>query len=132
MRDFIILHYCATQRDDSPFWKYCASMELPETLAHRIQMFRERAHVWQKDGELFRTDSWIQVMLYQGIWPEHYHHLTSAMPVADLTRFLEGTRTHHQPRRGADAHAPGIPGPLCACQRGDLGEGHDEVSVGGR
>ena len=93
VRDFIILHYCATQRDDSPFWKYCASMQLPETLAHRITMFRERAHVWQKDGELFRTDSWIQVMLYQGIWPEHYHHLTSAMPVADLTRFLEGIRT---------------------------------------
>ena len=93
VRDFIILHYCATQRDDSPFWKYCAGMQLPETLAHRITMFRERAHVWQKDGELFRTDSWIQVMLYQGIWPEHYHHLTSAMPVADLTRFLEGIRS---------------------------------------
>jgi len=49
--------------------------------------------VWQKDGELFRTDSWIQVMLYQGIWPKHYHNLTSAMPVDDLKRFLEGMRT---------------------------------------
>ncbi len=93
VRDFIILHYCATQRDDSEFWRYCANMKVPETLARRIQMFRERAHVWQKDGELFRTDSWIQVMLYQGIWPEHYHHLAKAMPQQDLTRFLKGIRT---------------------------------------
>ena len=68
-------------------------MSLPEPLVQRIRMFRERAHVWQKDGELFRTDSWIQVMLYQGIWPKHYHNLTSAMPVDDLKRFLEGMRT---------------------------------------
>ena len=93
VRDFIILHYCATQRDDSEFWRYCANMQVPEALARRIQMFRERAHVWQKDGELFRTDSWIQVMLYQGIWPEHYHHLVTAMPQQDLVRFLEGVRT---------------------------------------
>ena len=93
VRDFIILHYCATQRDDSEFWKYCANMSLPEPLAQRIRMFRERAHVWQKDGELFRTDSWIQVMLYQGIWPDHYHYLATAMPKHDLTRFLEGIRT---------------------------------------
>ena len=93
VRDFIILHYCATQRDDSEFWRYCANMQVPDALARRIQMFRERAHVWQKDGELFRTDSWIQVMLYQGIWPEHYHHLVTAMPQEDLVRFLEGIRT---------------------------------------
>jgi tryptophan 7-halogenase len=93
VRDFIILHYCATQRDDSEFWKYCASMQVPQTLAQRITMFRERAHVWQRESELFRTDSWIQVMLYQGIWPEHYHHLATAMPAADLTRFLEGMRS---------------------------------------
>ncbi len=92
VRDFIILHYCATQRDDSPFWRYCASMKLPPALEHRIRLFRERAHVWQRDGELFRTDSWIQVMLYQGIWPEHYHYQTTAMPKEDLTRFLEGIR----------------------------------------
>jgi tryptophan halogenase len=93
VRDFIILHYCATTRDDSEFWRYCSTMKLPETLEHRIRLFRERAHVWQRDGEIFRTDSWIQVMLYQGIWPEHYHYLATAMPDADLVKFLEGMRS---------------------------------------
>ncbi len=93
VRDFIILHYRATERNDTPFWRYCASMEVPESLAHRIRMFRERAHAWQADSELFRLDSWAQVMIGQGIRPEHYHLLPEAMPDQDLMRFLEGLRT---------------------------------------
>jgi tryptophan halogenase len=92
VRDFIVLHYCATQRDDSEMWKYCSSMQLPDTLARRLDLFRTRAHVWQRDGELFRTDSWVHVMLYQGIRPEHYHHLATAMPDKDLAPFLAGIR----------------------------------------
>jgi tryptophan 7-halogenase len=93
VRDFIILHYCATQRDDSPLWKYCASMPLPEALAQKIEMFRTGARVWHRDSELFRTDSWLHVMLYQGIRPEHYHRLAAAMGDDDLVRFLENIRT---------------------------------------
>ncbi len=92
VRDFIILHYCATQRDDSPMWKYCRSMPLPETLARRLDLFRSRAHIWQPEGEIFRTDSWVHVMLYQGIRPEHYHYLATAMPDQDLRQFLDHTR----------------------------------------
>jgi tryptophan halogenase len=93
VRDFIILHYCATQRDDSPMWKYCSSMSLPDTLAQKIELFRSRAQIWHRDSELFRTDSWLHVMLYQGIKPEHYHYLATAMPDQDLARFLENIRT---------------------------------------
>jgi tryptophan 7-halogenase len=93
VRDFIILHYCATQRDDSPMWKYCSTMSLPDTLAQKIELFRTRAQVWHRDSELFRTDSWLHVMLYQGIRPEHYHRLATAMPDQDLVRFLENIRT---------------------------------------
>jgi tryptophan 7-halogenase len=93
IRDFIILHYHATDRTDTPFWRYCGSMELPGSLAHRIRMFRERAHAWQADGELFRVDSWTQVMIGQGVRPEHYHLMPKAMPEQDLTRFLEGLRS---------------------------------------
>src|SRR5690606_34542484 len=88
----IILHYCATQRDDTEFWRYCSTMSVPDSLARRLDLFRSRAHVWQRDGELFRTDSWVQVMLYQGIRPEHYHHLATAMPDRELGPFLQNIR----------------------------------------
>jgi tryptophan halogenase len=88
IRDFIVLHYHATQRDDTPFWRYCRDMEIPETLARRIALFRDSAHAWQADGELFRVDSWTQVMLGQGIVPEHYHHFARTMSEQDLGRLL--------------------------------------------
>jgi tryptophan halogenase len=92
VRDFIILHYHVTERDE-PFWRECRTMSIPESLSRRISMFRERAHAWQADGELFRVDSWMQVMLGQGIQPRNYHHLTKAMSQQDLARFLNGLRT---------------------------------------
>lgn len=93
IRDFIVLHYKATERDDSAFWRYCAQMEVPPSLDRRIRMFRERGHAWQRDNELFRLDSWAQVMIGQGIRPQHYHHLTKALPDQQLARFLEAIRT---------------------------------------
>ena len=92
IRDFIVLHYYATQRDDSPFWRYCRNMEIPESLARRIEMFKASAHAWQAEGELFRVDSWSQVMVGQGIRPEHYHHVTKAMSDQDLSQFLNGLK----------------------------------------
>jgi tryptophan 7-halogenase len=92
VRDFIVLHYHATQRDDSELWRYCSSMQVPDSLARRLDLFRTRAHVWQRDGELFRTDSWVHVMLYQGIRPENYHYLATAMPDKDLGPFLANIR----------------------------------------
>jgi tryptophan halogenase len=92
VRDFIILHYCVTDRDDTPFWREVRTMPLPDLLARRIQMFRERGHAWRVDPELFQLDSWTQVMLGQGIMPAHYNRMTQAMPDADLARFLDGIR----------------------------------------
>jgi tryptophan halogenase len=92
IRDFIVLHYHATEREDTPFWRYCRTMEVPETLAQRLALFREHAHAWQADGELFRVDSWTQVMLGQGIQPRGYHHLARALSRQELTQLLEGLR----------------------------------------
>lgn len=91
IRDFIILHYYVTQRDDSPFWRYCKTMEVPKTLAHKIKLFTESAHVFLSDSELFRLDSWTKVMLGQGIMPKQYHHIAKTISDGELNRFFDHT-----------------------------------------
>lgn len=88
IRDFIILHYKATERDDSPFWRYCKEMDVPAELEHRMTLFKEVGKSFQVEGELFRLDSWTQVMLGQGIIPETYHPIVDLMPERDLRHFL--------------------------------------------
>ncbi|WP_076411100.1 tryptophan halogenase family protein [Shewanella sp. UCD-KL12] len=92
IRDFIILHYKATERDDTAFWRYCHNMPIPDTLAHRIELFKETANVCITETELFRIDSWTQVMLGQGIIPEHYHQIVDNMNDTELYRFLIGLK----------------------------------------
>jgi tryptophan halogenase len=92
IRDFIVLHYHATERDDSPFWRYCRDMDVPESLARRMALFRDNAHAYQADGELFRVDSWTQVMLGQGIVPRNYHHVARMMSQKDLEKLLTGLK----------------------------------------
>ncbi|WDE07087.1 tryptophan 7-halogenase [Thalassomonas viridans] len=92
IRDFIILHYKATERDDSPFWRYCKNMEVPSTLAHRMELFKNTARVCITQSELFRLDSWTQVMMGQGIMPENYHQIVDQMSEAELAKFLGGIK----------------------------------------
>ncbi len=96
IRDFIILHYHATERDDSPFWRYCKNMTIPDTLKHRIDIFRDSAQAFQADGELFRVDSWTQVMLGQRIKPASYHPIVQTMSDSELQQFLNGYRAQVQ------------------------------------
>ena len=79
VRDFIILHYKATEREDSEFWRYCKNMAIPDSLAARIALFRESGMAYQDQDELFRVDSWLQVMIGQRIMPEAYHHMGRLM-----------------------------------------------------
>jgi len=79
VRDFVILHYRQTSREDSPFWRHCQAMAIPDTLAERIALFEEQAHCWQEADDLFRTDSWLQVMLGQGAKPRSWHALPSLL-----------------------------------------------------
>jgi tryptophan 7-halogenase len=92
IRDFIVLHYHQTNRRDSPFWRHCSSMPIPETLAHRIRLFRESARVFKIPNELFSENSWTQVMLGQGIEPRQYHPVVDVMSEEELSRFLESIR----------------------------------------
>ena len=88
IRDFIILHYHVTNRDDTPFWNQCRTMEIPESLQHRIDLFKQTGRVFKVPGELFGENSWIQVMLGQGLMPEQYHPIVNMMIACDETRSL--------------------------------------------
>lgn len=93
IRDFIVLHYHVTNRQDAPFWRECRGMEVPQSLAHRIDLFRQSGRVFRAPLELFAENSWIQVMLGQGLVPEQYHPVANVMDDAELTRFLESIKT---------------------------------------
>ena len=70
IRDFIILHYKATRRDDSGFWNYCRTMDVPEKLAAKLELWRSKGRIFREGAELFGTASWVAVLLGQGIVPE--------------------------------------------------------------
>ncbi len=88
IRDFIILHYHVTNRNDTQFWRNCQDMSVPKLLAHRIQLFKDSARVCLEGDELFKDNSWIQVMMGQGITPTAHHPITRQMDKRDLSEFL--------------------------------------------
>ena len=92
IRDFIVLHYHVTERTDTPFWRACREMSIPPSLQHRIDLFRDSARVFRVPNELFAENSWIQVMLGQGILPRQHHPSADLMDDAELSRFLDDIR----------------------------------------
>ena len=92
IRDFLILHYKATERADSPFWRQCRDMEVPDTLAQKIELFRETGRVFRKNEELFAENSWIQVMMGQGITPRAHHPVAEKLRDEELAKFLRTIR----------------------------------------
>ena len=79
IRDFVTLHYHATEREDTEFWRYCKYMSVPDTLAFRIEMFRKYGHISIDPGETFGARPWLQVMYNQGVVPENYPPLTDEL-----------------------------------------------------
>ena len=67
IRDFLILHYNATTRDDSEFWNYCRTMAVPDSLTEKVELFRQNGQIFREDDELFTETSWAAVMMGQGI-----------------------------------------------------------------
>jgi tryptophan 7-halogenase len=92
IRDFIIFHYKATTREDSPLWRYCASMPIPDTLAYKISQFRNSGRVVRYGAELFVTPNWLAVLMGQDIWPERYDPLVDQQDTEDLRRNLHEMR----------------------------------------
>lgn len=88
IRDFIILHYKVNAREHGDFWRHCRQMNIPDLLSHRIELFQSSGKSFQTEGELFRLDSWVQVMMGQGVEPDSYHPIVDAMSERELHLFL--------------------------------------------
>jgi len=92
VRDFLILHYRATERDDSEFWRHCATIEIPDTLAAKLDMFRLNGRLIERDQIPFQDGSWLAVMMGQGIEPRTYDPLAVVVSVAEAQAVLAGMR----------------------------------------
>lgn len=88
IRDFIILHYKANERD-GPFWQACQNMEIPDTLAAKFELWRANGHITREHEELFTEVGWLQVFAGQGVMPQGHHPLADAIPAADLAEFMD-------------------------------------------
>jgi len=88
VRDFIILHYCATEREDTPFWTYCKNMKLPDSLQHKIDLFKASGRVFRYEDELFSKTSWSAVFLGQNIIPKTVDPIVSTLSKQQVEKSL--------------------------------------------
>lgn len=121
IRDFIILHYCTSQRDDAPLWQYCRNMPLPDSLAQRIDMYRATGRVMQQRFELFTDLDWFWVMEGMGITPRDYDPLVDTVDFEQVKRLMmaisqkvtadvQASPTHDSFFAAANARLGGAPG----------------------
>jgi len=87
IRDFIVLHYWANEREGA-FWEYCRTMELPETLQRKIDLWCSNGRVFRENEELFAEESWIQVFLGQGVVPRSYDPLVAIKSDPQIEQYL--------------------------------------------
>jgi tryptophan halogenase len=84
IRDFLVLHYHATERNDTPFWDYCRTMSIPDYLDDKIRLFESRGRIFRENEELFNDTSWFAVMVGQGIKARGHDPMADVMPLDEL------------------------------------------------
>jgi tryptophan 7-halogenase len=88
IRDFIILHYKATRRDDSAFWDYVRTMDIPPELTRKMELFKTNGRIFRFRTDLFNEPAWVQVMMGQGIMPADYHPMADALTADQLREYM--------------------------------------------
>ncbi len=88
IRDFIVLHYCLTQRTDSPLWVYCRAMRLPDSLRRRIEQYQATGRIRPKNGELFTDFSWFYILEGMGVRPQAYDRLLDVVTTEQVSRLM--------------------------------------------
>jgi len=92
IRDFLILHYKLNRRDDAEIWRYCAAMDVPDSLTRKIELFRHSAIIEPYREGLFPPTSWLSVLIGQGLIPENYSPLADTMPEESLIAHMDAFR----------------------------------------
>jgi len=92
VRDFLVLHYHATTRNDSKFWDYMRTMQIPDSLQEKLSLFQERGRVVKYDHGLFLTPSWVAVYIGQGIVPDDYDWRVDQLGAEDVKEHLKRMR----------------------------------------
>ena len=122
MRDFIVLHYAATARDDTPFWQWCRNIPLPDSLRERIELFRAHGAMREGVDELFRASSWQSVFEGMGIQPAVYASARRELDYAQIEQIAEDRQGRDRRHGRAPAHARAVPAERAGwlALRGDL------------
>ncbi len=93
VRDFLILHYHANERNDSDFWKGCRDMTVPDALTAKMALFRASGRIYREHEELFTETGWLQILLGQRIMPAGRHPVADVLPEGDLSGFLRDIKS---------------------------------------
>ena len=92
IRDFLILHYVATERDDTPFWNYCRTMDIPERLVEKMRVYDNSGRCFREGEELFNDTSWFAVLTGQCRMPRSYDPVAEMMNMEETTARLQEIR----------------------------------------
>lgn len=106
IRDFLVLHYNATTRDDSDFWNHCRTMAVPDSLTEKVELFRHNGQIFREDDELFTETSWAAVMMGQGIMMGGHNAMADALKEPSTGREIDAIQqsiqfvVQHMPAHG--------------------------------
>jgi tryptophan halogenase len=92
VRDFIVLHYCTSQRTDTAYWRERRETKLPDTLTERMEIYRRTGRIFQKRHEMFVELSWFFVMHGMGLKPQSYDPLVDASDWQEVIKVMQGMR----------------------------------------
>lgn len=92
VRDFLVLHYKATEREDTAFWRQVRHNRASDSLSHRMTLFRESGRIFCSEHELFKLPNWLAVMNGQGLRPGAYDPVADALPLGAIEKALDGLR----------------------------------------
>ena len=92
IRDFLVAHYVMTEREDTPFWRHCRAIAIPDSLAYRLEYFRETGKITVGPYDMFQESNWMSVLLGQGLVPRRHDPLAAARRVDGASLLAETRR----------------------------------------